>query len=306
MSFLPPGPIQPEIPASALLRDVSVLRLDSASACDLITRRLQDGIELLIWRGRFSRPLDMTIRDDSERIHFTFTLRGRSWLRFEDGGGREHLVEAGGSCISFNPGCRGRFSQQDQVESVTVMIRPDLFEPWCDGIDTSLQRALGSGRCVAAGRAAAELTAAAAGLVDGAERRPPLWLLGQSLTLVGLALETHTPPAAVIPPAERRKLVRARDRLLADLSQPPTIADLAREVHLSAPRLKRGFRQLFDSSIYGLFQRERMYEAHHRLSQGESSVLGIASELGYTNASHFAAAFRKQFGINPSALKRSS
>jgi len=30
----------------------------------------------------------------------------------------------------------------------------------------------------------------------------------------------------------------------------------------------------------------------------------IASDLGYANASHFATAFRKQFGINPSSLKQ--
>jgi len=36
---------------------------------------------------------------------------------------------------------------------------------------------------------------------------------------------------------------------------------------------------------------------------GDESVMRIASDLGYANASHFATAFRKQFGINPSILK---
>nr|WP_317451475.1 helix-turn-helix domain-containing protein [Pseudomonas azotoformans] len=37
---------------------------------------------------------------------------------------------------------------------------------------------------------------------------------------------------------------------------------------------------------------------------GNEPVIRIASDLGYANASHFATAFRKQFGINPSTLKK--
>lgn len=46
-----------------------------------------------------------------------------------------------------------------------------------------------------------------------------------------------------------------------------------------------------------------MGEARRRL-EADTPVMLVASDLGYTNASHFAAAFRKQFGIAPSALKR--
>jgi len=312
MTFLPPGPIRSEIAASALIRDVSVLRLDPASACHMVTRSPQDGIELLIWRGQFSRPVEMTIRDDSERIHFTCTLQGSSRLWFESGaGGLEHVLDAGTACIGFNPGCRGHFGQHGSFESVTVMVRPDLFAGWGDSVDSTLNQAIRSGHCFARCQPAAELTATAAALCHALTGEPgrhsPLWLLGQGLAMVGLVLEAHGAgphPIAPLPAAERRKLRRAHERLLADLSQPPTIAELAREVNLSVLKLKRGFRLLFDDSVYGLFQRERMQEAHRRLRAGEFSVTEVASELGYTNASHFAAAFRKQFGVPPSALKR--
>jgi len=46
-----------------------------------------------------------------------------------------------------------------------------------------------------------------------------------------------------------------------------------------------------------------MTQARCRLLTGDESVMRIASDLGYANASHFATAFRKQFGINPSILK---
>ena len=78
---------------------------------------------------------------------------------------------------------------------------------------------------------------------------------------------------------------------------------MARESGLSQPKLTRGFRQLFSNSVYGVFQQMRMIQARSRLMNGNESVMRIASDLGYANASHFATAFRKQFGINPSMLK---
>ena len=46
-----------------------------------------------------------------------------------------------------------------------------------------------------------------------------------------------------------------------------------------------------------------MHHAQRQLADGKLSVLHVAADLGYSNASHFAAAFRKQFGVNPSAFK---
>lgn len=56
-------------------------------------------------------------------------------------------------------------------------------------------------------------------------------------------------------------MLAARDRLLLDLSAPPTIAELAREIGLNQLKLKQGFKTLFGTSIYALFQRHRMERA---------------------------------------------
>ncbi|BBI91623.1 transcriptional regulator AraC family [Serratia symbiotica] len=47
-----------------------------------------------------------------------------------------------------------------------------------------------------------------------------------------------------------------------------------------------------------------MQEARRRLANGNASVMTVAADLGYTNASHFSVAFQKQFGVNPSTFKR--
>jgi len=101
---------------------------------------------------------------------------------------------------------------------------------------------------------------------------------------------------------ERRLLWLARERLLSDLSSPPTIEQLARETGLNQLKIKRGFKVLFGTTTYGLFQRERMERALALLQS--NSVTETASTLGYSNISHFSAAFRKQFGVLPRAARR--
>lgn len=99
---------------------------------------------------------------------------------------------------------------------------------------------------------------------------------------------------------ERRAFLHARDLLLADLSCPLTLETLSRQSGIGVARLKRGFPRHFGSTAHDLFQQARMSEARHRLSKGAGTVSEVASALGYSNFSHFAAAFRKVTGVNPS------
>ncbi|GAB2896072.1 yersiniabactin transcriptional regulator YbtA [Microvirgula curvata] len=293
-----PSPQPPSTSISALLAGQPVGHATPDTGCRLLRIALQDGVDVLVWKGELRQPMTVNVHDDWDRIHFSCALQGSSSYSFHGGCGElEHALAEGGGCINYNPGCRGRASHAATFESVTVSVRPDLFASWAPELERSLKQELGSGRCYAPCGHNAEMRATAQGLsralhvmelgADDGARRSPLWLMGQSLTLV-----------------DRQRLLRARDRLLGDLSQAPTIAALAREADLSVLKLKRGFRLLFNNSVYGLFQQERMHEARRRLSARDTPVMTVASDLGYTNASHFAAAFQKQFGVNPSTLKR--
>lgn len=101
---------------------------------------------------------------------------------------------------------------------------------------------------------------------------------------------------------EYLQLNKARDYLLSDLSSPPTIDWLARRVGLNTSKLKKGFKQVFGKSIYAYFLTERMYKAKQLLMA--NSVTETAILMGYSNVSHFSAAFRKQFGVLPKEMRR--
>lgn len=94
-------------------------------------------------------------------------------------------------------------------------------------------------------------------------------------------------------------LAQVRTRLLTDLSQPPQLKIVAKEVGMSETKLKNLFRQVFGDSIYAYYQKARLEEAAFLLKQGNHSIAEVGSTLGFVNLSHFSRLFKKQYGINP-------
>lgn len=271
---------------------------------------LREGLDILVWEGHFPQPLTMHVRDDWGRVQFCCALRGRSHYSLHQGSRRREVdLRAGMNCISYTPDSRCRSTHAGTMETVVIAVRPDILHDLVPEMDASLTAQIDAAQCCQVGRSDAQMNAIAYSLMTALRSTPPstLWLLGQSLVLVSLTLAAHKQedaPVNQISQSDRQKLLQARDFLLSDLSAAPTIAMLARETGLGVLKLKRGFRELFQHSVYGLFQQERMHEARRRLLAGDSSVMVVASDMGYANASHFATAFQKQFGIRPSTLKQ--
>ena len=109
------------------------------------------------------------------------------------------------------------------------------------------------------------------------------------------------PAAPTVGPGDRLRL--AAEILERDLEHPPSLERLAAEVGLSETTLKRGFRREFQTSVFGYVRTRRMDKARRLIETGAATVLEAATLVGYTNPSHFAAAFRQQFGVNPKAFQ---
>ncbi|MBX8496845.1 AraC family transcriptional regulator [Pseudomonas cichorii] len=94
------------------------------------------------------------------------------------------------------------------------------------------------------------------------------------------------------------RIERARKLLEAHPEQEWTIESLAQCVELNTRKLKQGFRDVYDSGVYGYLQKVRIERAAQLLKQ-QGSVSEVAAAVGYSNASHFAKVFRRYYGINP-------
>jgi AraC family transcriptional regulator, transcriptional activator of the genes for pyochelin and ferripyochelin receptors len=138
----------------------------------------------------------------------------------------------------------------------------------------------------------------------GAIRR--LYLEGKVLELVALQLEQitarqrPTQKLIVLRREDIDRIHQAKDILVRQLDQPPSLTMLARQVGLNEHKLKVGFRQVFNTTVFGYLYHHRMEQARQLLEAREMTVASVAYAVGYANRSHFAAAFRRKFGMNPS------
>ena len=96
----------------------------------------------------------------------------------------------------------------------------------------------------------------------------------------------------------------AKEVLTSRLTNPPSLIELARLVGINDCKLKAGFRQVFGTTVFGYLQDCRMEQSRRLLAASEMSVAEAAQAVGYANRSHFAIAFRKKFGVNPSVYRR--
>ena len=138
---------------------------------------------------------------------------------------------------------------------------------------------------------------------QGATRR--LYLESKSLELVTLVLENLK--AQQLEPKKRRPLKpddvdlihQARDLLINQIDNPPSLLSLARQVGINDCKLKQGFRQVFGTTVFGYLNNYRMERAAELLQRNQMTVTGVAATIGFANRSAFAVAFRRKFGLNP-------
>jgi AraC-like DNA-binding protein len=101
---------------------------------------------------------------------------------------------------------------------------------------------------------------------------------------------------------DREKIVRSREILLQHIGEPITIKELSRKVAINECYLKKGFKELFGTTIFDFYQSQRMEHARYLLYEKGLSVTDVSMMLGYSSISHFSTAFKKHTGLKPCEL----
>jgi AraC family transcriptional regulator len=101
---------------------------------------------------------------------------------------------------------------------------------------------------------------------------------------------------------DRDKIVKAREILIQQIGEPITIKELSRKVAINECYLKKGFKELFGTTIFEFYQSQRMEHAKYLLYEKGLSVTEVSLLLGYSSISHFSTAFKKHTGLKPCEL----
>ncbi|MGK2862745.1 MAG: helix-turn-helix domain-containing protein [Chitinophagaceae bacterium] len=102
--------------------------------------------------------------------------------------------------------------------------------------------------------------------------------------------------------ADRDKVSKARDVLIQHIGEPITIKELSRKVAMNECYLKKGFKEMFGTTIFDFYQSQRMEHARYLLYEKGLSVTEVSQMLGYSSISHFSTAFKKHTGLKPCEL----
>ncbi|SDM35743.1 helix-turn-helix transcriptional regulator [Pedobacter antarcticus] len=108
---------------------------------------------------------------------------------------------------------------------------------------------------------------------------------------------------AVLHSAERAKMENAREILLSQGESQYSLRTLAHMVGTNEYNLKKNFKLVFGTTVYGYLNQHKMEEARSILLKGGTNVAEVAQKMGYKHATHFSSAFKKYFGYLPARLK---
>ncbi len=96
------------------------------------------------------------------------------------------------------------------------------------------------------------------------------------------------------------KVIQARNLLVHNLKDAPTIPELAKRSAVNQQKLKQLFKCVFSKTINQYLREERLKTARHLLAADGMSIREVAAQVGYENPSYFARRFKEMFGVYPS------
>jgi AraC-like DNA-binding protein len=131
-----------------------------------------------------------------------------------------------------------------------------------------------------------------------------LYYKGKGYELLSLFFNRNEDPNAeqcpfLIDEENVLRIKKAKEIIIANMSEPPSLESLANQVGLNLKKLKMGFKQIYGDTVYGFLFDYKMDYARQLLDSGSYNVNEVGLKIGYSTGSHFIAAFKKKYATTP-------
>jgi len=100
-------------------------------------------------------------------------------------------------------------------------------------------------------------------------------------------------------PIELEKIQKAKRFILDNLRDNLTIPVIANHVNTNQCYLKKGFKEVFQQTIFEFIQENRMEKAKHLLQAANPNITEISFNVGYSSLSSFSQSYKNFYGITP-------
>ncbi|NND52517.1 MAG: helix-turn-helix transcriptional regulator [Flavobacteriaceae bacterium] len=95
------------------------------------------------------------------------------------------------------------------------------------------------------------------------------------------------------------KIKKAKQLIINNMAEPPSLQEISNEIGLSISNLKDGFKHIYGKSVFNFLFDYKMEYARKQLLSNTYNVSEISDMVGYSTASHFITAFKKKYGTTP-------
>ena len=282
-----------------------------------------DGIHIRYYNLICSEPGTIIIENDRPAIQLSYTLSGNKRYLVRD----SHYQLASIKKQEYNymyltPGqvcvC---WDAAEQVELFELSIKPELMLPFLSNehpLYARLQQSIMGEKSVSISDFNLFLSAQSTSILyemlycplDG--RYKELYIKSKLDELLVLELEAYDQLIKIAPvqyskrsrltQADVKRMYQVRAIILSDVKKTSSLIELAHEVGTNDTYLKRYFKEVFGTTVYGFQQAVKMKIAKEKLLEGYN-VSETATRIGYKHAAHFTRAFKKYFGVNPNQVK---
>ncbi|UKB77907.1 helix-turn-helix transcriptional regulator [Chryseobacterium sp. MEBOG07] len=111
-----------------------------------------------------------------------------------------------------------------------------------------------------------------------------------------------TPSTSSLSKKDEEKIYAVRDYIAHNLQATASLNELAHLVGTNEFTLKKGFKELFGTTVFGFWNDTKMELAKKMLLESDMNINEISDVIGYKNPRHFSAAFKRKFNILPSKV----
>lgn len=264
---------------------------------------IQEGLLLLKTHFEFLKPTKIKTNQHEKKFVITFGLKGYSNYKSS---GKKEIIEfkEGFTTISLFDGSQGiREFTSKKVEQIRLIVNEDFLQKNFEntilnkyGNHKKLNLIDFSPTSVKSERILNEIYAHS----NNSEINK-LFLQSKILELLYLEINKISAIKNTIKlnTYDKQQILKAKEILLQDLQNPPSIVELAKIVCINEFKLKKGFKQVYKQSPYQFLTKYKLTKAKYLLEEGEYNVNEVAHLMGYKYSNNFSNAFFKEFKINP-------
>lgn len=275
-----------------------------------------DGVKMGFTGYRFNDYYSFRKVNELNVVNLEFNLNGRYVIRHL---GKEYNVNKGEHNIIYTPGADNTFMNKSlQGETFYIQFSPETFIRITENGNDTLKKfssEIQSGKPIVLAHNSLSINLEIHRAINDVlncrfkGRMKRLFMWSKSIEILVLQAEAYHRTSSSYNnycknERDKERIYFARDYILNNIKNPPSLPELSRIAGINEYKLKRGFKEIFNSTVFGYLADQRMELGRQALMDKDKTVSEISYELGYSSPQHFSNSFKKKFGISPKFARK--